>query len=284
MLNKIKLFFYYLVTNPVYVVKYFIFLAKKYSSPFRKIKTPYGFFINLDLRRGVDGEIYFNRLEEYLSNFYTTYLKSDSVFLDIGSNIWFFSLLASTKIKEGKIYAIDADPLMAQEVEKNITINNITTITAINTGVSDHEGWMDFYVAKDPAFSSFSELNPKICELKEIKNIKISTLDSIVEENKISHIDFMKIDIEGGELDCLHWATNILKNLKPTISIEICDNTLSQYNKKPMDIFNYMSSQGYKIFNFHSGVLMEEQLKESYEYENLIFIHTNNLEKFWLQK
>lgn len=92
-----KLFFHYLKSNPKYVVSYFVYLIKKFFAQKQIHVTSFWFKIILDLKRGVDTEIHFNRFESNLADFYFSNLKKDSIFIDIGCNIGFFSLLAGKK-------------------------------------------------------------------------------------------------------------------------------------------------------------------------------------------
>ena len=59
------------------------------------------------------------------------------------------------------------------------------------------------------------------------KTIKSNTLDNICKKNKISHIDVLKLDVQGSELDILKGSTSILKNT----DIVVAECQLLEFNK-----------------------------------------------------
>ena len=52
-------------------------------------------------------------------------------------------------------------------------------------------------------------------------------LDDVIKEQKINKVDFIKADIEGGELNMLKGAEKLLDYFRPKILIEIVDVTTS---------------------------------------------------------
>ncbi len=53
-----------------------------------------------------------------------------------------------------------------------------------------------------------------------IIEVKCTTLDDIVQEYDLDHIDFIKMDIEGAELDVLKGASHFFKIHRPRLIIE----------------------------------------------------------------
>ena len=103
-------------------------------------------------------------------------------------------------------------------------------------------------------------------------------MDDFVAENKISRIDYIKMDIEWAELNGLKGAINILKNIKPILSIEISDNTYSKFWYCSHDLFKFMKDLWYEIFNYTNWVLKKELVLDKYIYENFIFIHKDKID------
>ncbi len=56
-------------------------------------------------------------------------------------------------------------------------------------------------------------------DINSPKRIKITTLDSYVGENEISHVDFIKMDVEGAELDILKGSAITISRFKPILAI-----------------------------------------------------------------
>jgi FkbM family methyltransferase len=123
-------------------------------------------------------------------------LSSDSVFIDIGANSGFYSLIAAQIItKQGKIIAFEPNPVMISRLKYNIEVNAKRDIIEVMPfGLADRE--TEFDLALDPKNLGGST----IIESDRVNKVRIRCvplLDAIV--NKVSRIDFLKIDIEGAD-------------------------------------------------------------------------------------
>ena len=118
-------------------------------------------------------------------------------FLDIGANIGYYALMAA-KLGADAILAIEPNPQTAQRLNENIRLNKNETapITHIPYGVGAKEETLDLTIC-DTDLGSSSAVNTKISG--EITQIKIKPLASILKQHDWTHIDIMKIDIEGME-------------------------------------------------------------------------------------
>ena len=87
--------------------------------------------------------------------------------------------------------------------------------------------------------------------------MKCETLDSFVKNYNLNKIDFIKIDVEGHELNVLEGAVTTLKKFKPSMLIEIEQR---HHNKNIDHIFSFISSFGYEISYYNLEKLRFEQL------------------------
>ena len=196
---------------------------------------------------------YLNINEEYYSQFGEDILlkeiffsKDNGICVEVGafngithSNTYYFEKIGWT--------CILIEPI--KSLYKQLILNRNSTIT-YNVAVSNKIGESTFYLADGPtkALSSL-DIDKLPLELirsnggkiKEIK-VKTTTLNQILEENKISKIDFITIDTEGHEYEVLE-GFNLNKYSPKVLIIE--DNSLI-INKK---IDKYMSNNGYSLFN-----------------------------------
>ena len=96
-------------------------------------------------------------------------------------------------------------------------------------------------------------------------------LDDFVTKQKINKIDFIKIDVEGNELNVIYGATNSIKKFKPIILIEI-EQRVHDFNINK--IFDYILELGYKIkfydlSNLTFKSLVHFSVKEHQNYNNI---------------
>ena len=87
------------------------------------------------------------------------------------------------------------------------------------------------------------------------RSVKTKSIDDLVEEQNLSTLDFIKMDIEGAELKALQGAERCLRRFKPKLAISL-------YHK-PEDIFQipkYIADLGlgYKFYLDHFTIHSEE--------------------------
>lgn len=113
-------------------------------------------------------------------------------FVDMGSNIGLYSQPMAKTGHKGKTISIDANPLMAARLIFNSTASNLQNLTMVSAAVSDTDGQGSLVIRKDDVAIVAVEESPN-------GDIPIRTLAAILDENKVTNIYGLKIDIEGHE-------------------------------------------------------------------------------------
>lgn len=115
--------------------------------------------------------------------------------------------------------------------------------------LSDKKGKTTFnYVVSNPAYSGLQKRRyDRPNEIDEKIEVETELLDNVLSEN--TQIDFMKIDVEGGEFFVLKGAQKILNRDKPVLIFEHGNGGADCYGVKPGDLFDYLAENGnYEIF------------------------------------
>lgn len=120
--------------------------------------------------------------------------KEDLVIVDAGANIglWTYYAYPYAKI----IYALE--PAM-EHYECLVTMavtNGLDNVAPIKKALSNENGKAKFYHNENTTMYSLSK---KVNTKNEFEEVDTITLDQFFKENKIEHVDFMKIDVEGAE-------------------------------------------------------------------------------------
>jgi FkbM family methyltransferase len=157
------------------------------------------------------------------------FLGADNVMLDLGAWIGAVSLYAAAIGSE--VYAVEPDPVAFPELEKNVRQNPdfISKIKCRNLAISGTNGKLTLY-ARDQYGVSSSSLLPRIRDRLTDLQVDGMTLKAFIEKEKINKIDFIKMDIEGGEFELLPAISDDLKNLNfPTLYISFHYNYLTEH-------------------------------------------------------
>jgi FkbM family methyltransferase len=197
------------------------------------------------------------------------YLKSDSVFFDIGSNLGYFTVFANKLIEMGSIHSFEIDPILIKNILKSLKLNTINcNIYINNAAIADESG-------RTLSFSPHQLNNPSTNKIifnnnNELIQLKIPTLsiDDYVKKANI-HPDFIKLDIEGAECFAIQGMKFTLSTIHPIILIEIHPKQIKEYGYNVNFIFNYILQYNYRINLIKEYRKGEEISFESYD-ENLL--------------
>lgn len=140
------------------------------------------------------------------------HIKDGMTVIDAGAYIGYYSILASKLVgSEGKVYAFEPSPESQMLLRKNIKLNNCKNIKVFEGAVTDKVGHITYHVSTTNL--SGSSMFSKYSDPKGFRGIPIkvptTSLDAIVGDERV---DFVKMDIEGGETLALNGMAKIIKN------------------------------------------------------------------------
>lgn len=143
-------------------------------------------------------------------------LERGDVVVDIGANIGLFSIFAAKKVgADGRVYALEPIEKTRQILSRNIQENKVESIVHILPhALGDSNKEVMFTVDEELLGNSF-----KGASLENGERVQQVTLDTFVEQNNITCVDFIKADIEGAEREMLRGAEKTIKKFKPKLAI-----------------------------------------------------------------
>lgn len=83
--------------------------------------------------------------------------------------------------------------------------------------------------------------------------VEIDTLDALCAREDLTRLDFVKIDVEGGELDVLRGGAKVIEELRPTMLIEIEARHTTRYRRTPDEVVTWLTDQGYTMYTWQRG-------------------------------
>ena len=141
------------------------------------------------------------------------YLKPGEVFVDVGANIGFFTLLGCKIVgPKGKVYALEPNPVIYDMMDASVFANSFgTRCTTRNIGVFNKDSNMD--LTWDDANHGGGRLvtHDQTNMDNNITSVKLKKLDDILSDNDMP-VSVIKIDTEGSEPYVLEGAAETLKN------------------------------------------------------------------------
>jgi FkbM family methyltransferase len=146
-----------------------------------------------------------------------------------------------------KVFAFDPTPIAVQFISKNRLPGQMTFVPI---GLSSKDGPETFYTPQVPGFHSFSQcIDPSQGTSTEIV-CEAMTLKSIMERFNHSHVDLIKIDIEGFEYDVIeHMLVSIPScSLPKCLLIEFHHLVYGIGTERTCKAVESLLARGYKIF------------------------------------
>lgn len=223
--------------------------------------------MNLQLFKIIDGSVLFlDGAEEWIGSdilltkqydpvntaFVRTKLKSGDTFVDVGSHVGYFTVLASKIVGDtGKVYAFEPCSRNFEVLLKNIEANKLSNVVAVNKAVSNVNGTADFY-NYDPRHWALSSLCPErnkpvqASSLTVMGSNKVETirLDDYFNSQKIMPA-MIKIDVEGAEPEVLEGLGEFMGKIPLMMLEDVVGNAITKAKT-----YGYAISGGCNKYNF----------------------------------
>jgi FkbM family methyltransferase len=157
--------------------------------------------------RSISGEDYF--ITKCLPQLVRT---RPPVFFDIGANRGEYAVLLARQFPDAKIFAFEPHPRNFEVLAKS----KISNLSLYPIALGSESGQTVLYDRSDEDGSTNASLHPEvITELHGQSTIShtvdLETLDRFAASILVDFIDFLKIDVEGGELAILQGASNLIR-------------------------------------------------------------------------
>ena len=262
-------------------LKYFLKVAKwlGIADKTYKKKLPEGFYMLLMPSEHIQQQLFwYGHYEKTLGDLVKKILKPGDVFLDIGANIGYFSLLAANKEPTSKIFSFEPVKSLFQKLEENISVNNTRNIAAVNAAIGDTNEQKELFISASDNLGMSSFQPPENYSGRK-ENVKVISIDSWFKTAGLSRVDLIKLDIEGSELAALKGMREVLQNFKPAVIAEVNPETLELFDLTPAVIVDYLTKLdfiGYLISE--TGKLEPVTQNEINQTVNVLFIYKEKIE------
>ncbi len=134
--------------------------------------------------------------------------------------------------------------------KRNSNDNNLTTVPA---AVSNKSGTQSFFTSVHTTMNSLSKLADVDENEQQEIIVPTITLDEFCLEKSIEHIDILKMDIQGGELNALEGASELLKNNQiDVVYTELLFRKMYEDQAIAFQIYDKMHHNGYQLFGYYS--------------------------------
>lgn len=187
--------------------------------------------------------------EEFETHLFLDLLKHDDIFLDIGANIGWYSVVAAMGIwNAGRVYAFEPDPDNFAVLAKNMeSLRHFTghAISAQHCAIGENSGKGKLFLALENMGDH--RIYPEAQGRVGI-DINIKSLDDIF-YHQSAWPTIVKIDVQGAEIAVINGAKLLFANgWRPVILFEFWPYGLRNAGKNAYDLWTIFTKSGYRMF------------------------------------
>jgi len=185
--------------------------------------------------------------EEFETKVVKKIIKKGDVVVDLGAMIGYYTLIFAKLVgNEGKVHAFEPEPTNFEILKKNVEINGYKNVILVRKAVSSKTGMEKLFISK------WNKGGNTMLDLKDFdQSIKI---DSIRLDDYLTDfagkIDFIKIDIEGFEIEAIKGMSSVLQKMKNIkIMTEVNPYRIHAFGKEPKEYLQCLERLGFILYH-----------------------------------
>ncbi|MFH1317467.1 MAG: FkbM family methyltransferase [Candidatus Omnitrophota bacterium] len=193
-------------------------------------------------------------------------IKNSNICIDVGASIGIVSIWMAKNSK--KVYSFEPELNNRKRFMENASLNKISNIQLMPFAVSDKDGFCDLNISRCYGHHSLAKVKASI--RIGTQKVETKTLDSFCLQNRIEHIDFLKIDVEGFELEVFKGAKKLLQQRKIKLLVfEVSKIPLKNLNRKASQLSDFLDRFGYEVLTLNEDKISRKSMDDIY-FEDLI--------------
>ena len=219
------------------------YFGMKLSIPLREVYVPYS----------VGGCISRNsNFEEDTSKTFAKHINSGMTVIDIGANIGATSLQLSQLVgQSGSVYSFEPHPVTFQHLLRSLALSRLDNVHATQSGLGSSKSTAS--LKYNPLSTGWSSINGIGVDYPQTAEITIIRLDDFVSETGINGVDFIKVDVEGYEMEVFKGGEVTFSRYKPVVQFEYNKSGATNSGWSFRDAYDFFSKCGYRSFHLTNG-------------------------------
>ncbi|MEU7185398.1 FkbM family methyltransferase [Streptomyces sp. NPDC039022] len=217
----------------------------------RRARTRFGATIVTDTQDLIQRYIYlFGVWEPHLTRWLERRLRPGDVFVDVGANIGYYSLLASRLVGEnGAVVALEASPDFHRVLRKQVVINGCRNVRAVNAAISDREEMLTFTLASSHNMGANS-IVPYAGEAESTFEVAAQPLSEVLSADELARARVIKIDVEGAEGSVVRGLVPLLGQLRPDaeLAIEVTPQRMLELGESAEELLGALRANGFHMY------------------------------------
>jgi FkbM family methyltransferase len=199
------------------------------------------------------------RYEPHMTENLKRFLGPDKVFVDVGANEGFFTVMASKLVgPRGTVMAVEPQVRLRPILEENLRLNGIDNVLLRWVAVSDNDGEAELQISPDTNTGSSGLANMYRYRVP-LQTTKTISLSRLLADSEIRWVDLLKMDIEGFEYEAVFGSANLFRSGQiQAIALELHPGPIRARGLDPGMIPAFLENCGYRDDSFSSHSVSAE--------------------------
>jgi FkbM family methyltransferase len=214
-------------------------------------KTRVGTRLHVTTRDFVQRYIYIYGIwEPNLTHWLSRRLSPGDVFIDVGANVGYFTLLAARLVgPSGRVVAVEASPELFAELAANLSLNSCTNVRALNVAASDSSGRMALYRRSLGQLGETTTVRLNEDERPDFE-VEAQPLSDLLSEGEILQARAIKIDVEGAEYAVIQGLVGLLPSMRDEVEliVEVNPELLFLQGRSADQIVSSLKAYGFHVY------------------------------------
>ncbi len=179
--------------------------------------------------------------------FVEKFLQPGMTVLDIGTHHGLYTLLASKRLgPAGRVFSFEPSPRERRALRLHLALNLCRNVRVQGIALGSEDGEATLHVVKGSQTGCNSLRPPEVISSTFPIRVRVSSLDAWLKLHNIGAVHFIKLDVEGAELEVLKGAARLLEiRPRPIILAEVQDVRTAPWGYRAKEILFRLHDAGY---------------------------------------
>ena len=208
--------------------------------------------------------LFYGHYNEGVARLIRRHCTPGAVAVDIGANVGCNTLLMAEGVgATGRVIAVEPHPAFFARLRKNIELNAMQNVDAIECAVGDSEGALVLYsldasqslTARATVYRDNLDVGAQLADTSERFDVPVRTVDEIMAQTAPGRLDFIKLDAQGHEMPVLAGARESIATYRPHIVFKYTTEFWQNAGFDFEAARAYFNALDYNLFQVRSAAL-----------------------------
>ena len=206
------------------------------------VRTVGGITYELDLREVIDSSLFFSgTFEAQAEQVIERALQPGMIAVDVGANIGYHTFRMARAVgPDGCVLAIEPTAWAFRKLQRNAALNPYGNIRFLKVGLTDRDQGPTAVT-----FTSSYRLDGSVKQ--ELETVPLVRLDTLVREQGLSRVDFIKVDVDGHEGKVFSGAAETLERFRPILFFELSPSAMRECGDDFRELLSRLGKLDYRF-------------------------------------